>query len=172
MCVHPSPFLFVSGHLWHTAEGITGTIARRKFDVDLQQNEVAGVEFHVVHLSAAVLSGGGCAQFSLTTSECGAVLRSLVGALRALLRLRHCPRRSFSTTHRPQSEPRVCTPCAQCNEIADGGQDRRCSATLVPGQASADRQRRSLRRLRSRTLATLRGNTGDPEIVAHSACTT
>lgn len=32
---HPSPFLFVSGHLWHTAEGITGTIARRKFDLDV-----------------------------------------------------------------------------------------------------------------------------------------
>ena len=33
--VHPAPFLFVSGKLWHTAEGILETIRRRKFDIDV-----------------------------------------------------------------------------------------------------------------------------------------
>lgn len=32
---HPSPFLFVSGHLWYTAEGVAATIVRRKLDVDV-----------------------------------------------------------------------------------------------------------------------------------------
>jgi hypothetical protein len=32
---HPSPFLFVSGHLWRTAEGLTRTVIRRKYDVDV-----------------------------------------------------------------------------------------------------------------------------------------
>jgi hypothetical protein len=32
---HPSPFLFVSGHLWRTAEGVTETISRRRLDVDV-----------------------------------------------------------------------------------------------------------------------------------------
>ena len=32
---HPSPFLFVSGHLWYTAEGVAVTIVRRKYDVDV-----------------------------------------------------------------------------------------------------------------------------------------
>jgi hypothetical protein len=32
---HPAPFLFVSGHLWYTAEGIAATVVRRKLDVDI-----------------------------------------------------------------------------------------------------------------------------------------
>ena len=32
---YPSPFLFVSGHLFYTAQGITNTITRRKFDLDV-----------------------------------------------------------------------------------------------------------------------------------------
>jgi hypothetical protein len=32
---YPAPFLFVSGHLWHTAEGIAATVKRRKLDVDV-----------------------------------------------------------------------------------------------------------------------------------------
>ena len=32
---HPSPFLFVSGKLWQTAEGILMTIQRRKYDINL-----------------------------------------------------------------------------------------------------------------------------------------
>jgi hypothetical protein len=32
---HPSPFLFVSGQLWRTAEGVADTIARRRLDIDV-----------------------------------------------------------------------------------------------------------------------------------------
>lgn len=32
---YPSPFLFVSGHLFYTAQGIHNTITRRKFDLDV-----------------------------------------------------------------------------------------------------------------------------------------
>lgn len=32
---HPPPFLFVSGFLFHTAQGLVETIVRRKFDVDV-----------------------------------------------------------------------------------------------------------------------------------------
>jgi hypothetical protein len=32
---HPSPFLFVSGHLWATAEGMEATIKRRRLDIDI-----------------------------------------------------------------------------------------------------------------------------------------
>jgi hypothetical protein len=36
---HPAPFLFVSGHLWNTAEGIYQTIQARKMDVDIYTQE-------------------------------------------------------------------------------------------------------------------------------------
>jgi hypothetical protein len=32
---HPAPFLFVSGKLWYTAEGLVDTIRRRKLDMDI-----------------------------------------------------------------------------------------------------------------------------------------
>lgn len=32
---HPSPFLFVSGNLWATAEGLVETIRQRKYDIDI-----------------------------------------------------------------------------------------------------------------------------------------
>lgn len=32
---HPSPFLFVSGHLWRTGEGVAETINRRRLDIDV-----------------------------------------------------------------------------------------------------------------------------------------
>lgn len=32
---HVPPFLYVSGKLWHTAEGICATLQRRKYDVDV-----------------------------------------------------------------------------------------------------------------------------------------
>jgi hypothetical protein len=33
--LHPSPFLFVSGHLWQTAEGLVRTIEDRRYDIDV-----------------------------------------------------------------------------------------------------------------------------------------
>lgn len=36
--VAPPPFLFVSGHLWRTAEGVVQTITRRRFDIDVYTN--------------------------------------------------------------------------------------------------------------------------------------
>jgi len=32
---HPAPFLFVSGYLWRTAEGVVRTMIERRFDVDV-----------------------------------------------------------------------------------------------------------------------------------------
>jgi hypothetical protein len=32
---HPAPFLYVSGYLWNTAEGVRQTLMRRKVDLDI-----------------------------------------------------------------------------------------------------------------------------------------
>lgn len=32
---HPAPFLFVSGHMWRTAEGLNRTVLRRRYDIDV-----------------------------------------------------------------------------------------------------------------------------------------
>ena len=38
---HPSPFLFVSGKLWQTAEGMLMTIQRRRYDINLFSSTTA-----------------------------------------------------------------------------------------------------------------------------------
>jgi len=62
---HPAPFLFVSGKLWATADGLVQTIQRRSFDID--------VYWSTSQLSSAIglPTGGGPTSKSKQTAQAG-----------------------------------------------------------------------------------------------------
>ena len=112
-------------------------------------------------------------QMSLTVGERSAILRSSrrcsssTSSACDIVRGGHFRRRHIVLSRNPVSHSLHLAQRAPQTGDKTGGAQRRSSQDQRRPTGSGDR----LRGLRSRALAKLRGSKGDPEIVAHTACT-